>query len=116
MDKMNDIPKGYAVSDENDLDFYHDPLAGTIDPETGMRYATDEEVRDMANQLTEMMLDAFKNLSVEEKAHLNEYGEKALLCKTPEESARLFDEYFPEYKGRYYEMFGGFTSLEVPDF
>lgn len=116
MDIMKDIPEGYVIADDDDLEFYHDPLAGTIDPETGMRYATDEEVRDMANQLTKMLQDAVENMPEEDKARCKEYSEKSFLCKTPEEEEKLFDEYFPEHKGEYYEWFGNFTSLNVPDF
>lgn len=105
------IPEGYVIDDN---DFESDPLAGTVDPETGLNYATDDDVRDAIAELTKAMAEFsdeyIKNMSQEEKDKLNKAFAEMDACKTAEEREAIFLKYFPEAEKQHFE------GIEVPSF
>lgn len=101
----NAIQNGYVV--ENDDEVYHDPLAGTVDPVSGMRYATDEEIREAINDVVKAMNEY--ELPPEEKERIRRCVEETEKCATVEEREQVFNKYFPEHGGFYLD------EMEVPD-
>ncbi len=105
------IPEGYVIDDD---DFESDPLAGTVDPETGLTYATDDDVREAIAELTKAMLEYSeehkRNMPQEEKDKIAKAFAEMDACNSEEEREAIFRKYFPDAEEPHFE------EIEVPKF
>lgn len=93
-----EIPEGYVPADDDD-DFIHDPLAGTVDPETGLTYATDDDIRQTIKELSEEMIkeaeEAYNSIPPEERERQRLVFEEMDKCNDIDKKREIFEKNFP---------------------
>ena len=99
---MNDE---YEVVKDEEIE--HDPLAGTVDPKTGLTYASDDDVKQAIEDTAQEMLDEYHAEMAKKTPEELEERAKAIeemrATKTAKEKNAIYKRIYPNMPAPYAE-------------